>query len=144
MKHDSSAPFEEGDRVDHKLFGFGTVNGALVAVVGPDMNRPGGLRDAGWSVPVRWDDPSRTATKVLSHVLRKVSSPDSRPFAVWDRQWQPLLQAWITARRDTEEALSNFSPVPDLTTVAALKLKEAQAFEAMQQFWEDEGSGKHP
>lgn len=144
MKHPSSAPFKEGDRVDHKLFGFGTVSGALITVVGPDMNSPSGLRDAGWSVPVRWDDPSRTATKVASHVLRKVSSPDSRPFAVWDRQWQPLLQAWITARRDTEWALSNFRPVPDLTTVAALKLKEVQAFEAMQQFWEDEESGRHP
>jgi hypothetical protein len=144
MNHPSSAPFEEGDRVDHKLFGFGTVSGALVAMVGPDTNSLGGLRDAGWSVPVRWDDPSRTATQVASHVLRKVSSPDSRPFAVWDRQWQPLLQAWIAARRDTERALSNFRPVPDLTSVAAMKLKEVQAFEAMEHFWEDEKSGRHP
>lgn len=82
--------FEEGDRIDHKLFGLGTVNGAPVAVVGPDVGRVGGVRDAGWRIPVRWDDPSRTAGAAMHHVLRKVSSPDSRPFAHWDRQWQSV------------------------------------------------------
>lgn len=143
MKNENCSPFEEGDRVAHKIFGFGTVNGAATPMSGPSMNEPGGIRDAGWRIPVRWDDPSRTATAVAHHVLRKVSSPDSRPFTFWDRQWQPLLQTWLAARRETEQALSSFRPTPDLAVVAALKHKEEQASEAMQRFLEDEMSGKH-
>lgn len=76
----SNCQFEVGDRSDHKLFGLGTVNGAPVAVVGPDVGRVGGVRDAGWRIPVRWDDPSRTAGAVMHHMLHKVSvQPSSGP-----------------------------------------------------------------
>ncbi len=47
------SPLEEGDRVDHNIFGFGTVNGAPTATVGPDMSRHGAIRHAGWSILVR-------------------------------------------------------------------------------------------
>lgn len=47
-----NCPFEEGDRIDHKLFGFGAVAGGPVAVVGPDA-RGTGVRDAGSSIPVK-------------------------------------------------------------------------------------------
>lgn len=137
------SPLEEGDRIDHKIFGFGTVNGAPTAMVGPDMSRHGGIRDAGWSIPVRWDDPSRTAGAVMHHALRKVASPDSRPFTFWDRQWQPLLQAWKAARRETEQALSSFRPASDPADVARLKDKELRALEDMQRFLDEENAGKH-
>lgn len=66
-------PFIDGDSVDHKLFGRGTVCGAPVGVVGPDMGSADGARGAGWRVPVRWDDATRTAEAVMHHVLTKVS-----------------------------------------------------------------------
>lgn len=79
----------------------------------------------------------------MHQALRKVASPDSRPFTFWDRQWQPLLQAWKAARRETEQALSGFRPAPDLADVARLKDNELRAFDAMQRFLDEEGSGKH-
>ena len=85
----SNCQFEEDDRVDHKLFGLGTVDAAPVAVVGPDVGRVGGVRDAGWRILVRWDDPSRTAGAVASHAAQGIV-PDSRPFAHWDRRWHNL------------------------------------------------------
>lgn len=75
---------EEGDRVDHRIFGFGTVDRVSVAVVRPDMRSPGGIRDAGWSIPVRWDDVKRTAGLVMHDALRKIETPDSRPLGYWD------------------------------------------------------------
>lgn len=39
-KSGSVCPFEEGNRVDHKILGFGTVNGALTPMAGPDMHSP--------------------------------------------------------------------------------------------------------
>jgi len=77
----SNCPLEEGDRIDHNLFGFGTVVGAPIPMVGSNLRSASGVRDAGWSVPVKWDDPMRTAGAVMHQALRKVSSPDSRPFS---------------------------------------------------------------
>lgn len=139
----SVCPFEEGDRVDHKIFGFGMVSGSPTPMAGPDMHSPTGVRDAGWSIPVRWDDPARTAGAVMHTALRKLSSPDSRPFTYWDRQWQPLFQAWFTARRNVEGALSSFRPAPSAGDVEGLLSVEREAFDAIQIFWEDERSGKH-
>jgi len=139
-----NCPFEEGDRIDHKLFGLGTVTGAPVAMVGPDIHSAGGVRDAGWAVPVKWDDPTRTAATVMHQALRKVASPDSRPFGHWDRQWQPLLQTWLAARRDVERLSSEFRPVPDIRALRRAQEVEREAFEALQRFWEAEQSGEHP
>lgn len=140
----SVCPFEEGDRVDHKIFGFGTVSGAPTPVVGPELSGTGSVQDACWSIPVRWDDPARTAGAVMHAVLRKVSSPDARPFTYWERRWQPLLQTWLAARRDVERALSSFRPAPTPADVARIRKVEQQAFDAIQLFLEDERSGKHP
>ncbi|HDR9504206.1 hypothetical protein [Burkholderia pyrrocinia] len=140
----SDCPLEEGDRVDHKIFGFGTVSGSPTPMAGPDMHSPTGVRDAGWSIPVRWDDPARTAGAVRHTALRKLSSPDSRPFTYWDRQWQPLFQAWLTARRNVEGALSSFRPALSTGDVEDLLSVEREAFDAIQIFCEDERSGKHP
>lgn len=140
----SANPFEEGDRVDHRIFGFGTVNGAPKAMVSPDMSSRSGVRDAGWCIPIRWDDPSRTAGAVMHHALRKVASAESRPFTYWDRQWQLLFHDWVAARRDVEQALSNFRPAPALADMAKLQNAEERALEAMLRFLDEERSGKHP
>lgn len=144
MTSNQECPFEEGDRVDHRIFGLGTVDGAPVAVVGPDMRSASGISEAGWSIPVRWDDAERTAGSVMHVALRKIESPDSRPFGYWDRQWQPLLKTWLTARREVEAALAGFRPAPESADMARVLDAERKAFEAMQRFWEQERAGEHP
>lgn len=138
MMSQGTCPIEEGDRIDHKRFGFGTVIGAPVAVVGPDLSGPTGVRDAGWWLHIRWDDPARADSemgyRVDSPHMRKVSSPDSRPFTYWDRQWQPLLQGWLAARRETERLASGFRPLPDKAELARALSAEQRAYEAMQEF----------
>nr|CDQ33425.1 hypothetical protein BN993_02867 [Virgibacillus halodenitrificans] len=144
----TECPLEEGDRVDHKLFGFGTIIGAPVAVVGPDMHSSSGVRDAGWRLLIRWDDSTREDSdmgyEMGSPHMRKVSSPDSRPFTYWDRQWQPLLQAWLEARKKVERVSSTFRPLPDRAELERALVAERSAYEAMQRFWESEASGQHP
>lgn len=139
---DSVCPLEEGDRIDHRMFGMGTVAGAPVAVVGADPRH--GLCDAGWAVPVQWDDPNRTAARVMHHALRKVSLPESRPFTYWDRQWQPLVDAWLGARRAVEQLQLCFRPLPDVDDVAQAQQREVEAYQAMQDFLADEQGGRHP
>ncbi|CAN7495642.1 hypothetical protein LJR225_003485 [Phenylobacterium sp. LjRoot225] len=136
-------PLEEGDRIDHKKFGSGTVDGPPMATVGPDLGGRGGVRDAGWSVPVRWDDVERQPTRVAHWALTKVPSPDSRPFTYWDRQWKPFVAAWLAARRAVETATVTFRPPPDPAAMQALQADEADAFAAMTRFLKDETDGLH-
>jgi hypothetical protein len=138
-----ACPFEEGDRVDHKVFGFGTVSGAPVAVVGPGGRQSMEVVDKGWTVPVAWDDRARTADRVAHWALTKVSSPDARPFTYWDRQWQPLLKTWIAARRLVEEASGSFRPLPDPERLQQLQAAETAAHAAIQAFIEAERAGRH-
>lgn len=135
---EQECPLAEGDRVDHKIFGLGTVIGAPVKAMGPDMKSPKGFREAGWRIDVKWDDSDRTASSVMSFALRKVSSPDIRPFMYWDRQWQPLLQAWLNARREVERLSSTFRPLPDPAQIDLAFELEAAAYQAMQGFWREE------
>ena len=137
-------PLEEGDRIDHKIFGFGTVSGEPVATVRPIHQVRGGVESAGWRVPIRWDDTSRSDSQVMNQAIRKVSSPDSRPFSYWDRQWQPLLAAWLAARRDLEQACMAFRPQPDAAVVSKLLVREASAREVMERFRRDEADVRHP
>lgn len=136
-------PLEEGDRIDHKIFGFGTVHGEPVATVRPNHQARGGVEPAGWRVSIKWDDLSRSDSQVMSQALRKVSSPDSRPFSYWDRRWQPLLAAWLAARRDLEQASMTFRPLPDAAVVKKLVALEASARDAMESFRRDETDGRH-
>jgi hypothetical protein len=137
-------PLKEGDRIDHRVFGFGTVDGEPVAMVAPDLRSPTGTIDAGWMVSVRWDDPEREPSPIASFALRKVSSPESRPFTYWDRQWQPLVQGWLTARKAVEFASTSFRPPPDVEALNQLFVKEREALAAMQRFIQDEIDGCHP
>ncbi len=136
-------PLDEGDRVDHKIFGFGTVVSAPVAVVGPDISGPGGVRDAGWRVRVQWDNPEKADGDYLHSALRKISSPDARPFSYWDKQWQPLLQAWLTARREVEHLSGSFRPLPDAPKLAQAIRSEQEAHDAMKRFLDEEEAGEH-
>jgi len=64
----SNCQFEEGDRIDHKLFGFGTVAGAPVAMVGPNAENISGIRDAGWSI--RLNGMTQSAPQEQSRIMR--------------------------------------------------------------------------
>jgi len=140
---ESVCPFEEGDRVDHKLFGLGTVVGTPMALSGADHTTSSGVCDGGWRIPVHWDNSQVTATEVVHKVLFKVASPDTRPFTYWDRQWQPLLQAWLAARRKVEHLRSSFRPGPQPADLARAQEAEQSAFELMTEFMRQERSGGH-
>jgi hypothetical protein len=79
----------------------------------------------------------------MHQALRKISSPDSQPFADWNRQWQILHLAWLAARQEVEKVSSSFRPVPEQKTLADAREVERIAFEAMQRFWEEEETGNH-
>jgi hypothetical protein len=133
----STCPFDEGDRVDHRKFGFGTVSGAPVAMMRAGLQRS---ESAGWNIPVRWDDATCTANRVGSDFLTKVSSPDERPFAYWDRKWQPLLANWLEARRNFENAAKHFRPAPSASELKSLADAEAKAFSALESFRAEEAA----
>jgi hypothetical protein len=135
-------PLEEGDRVDHPLFGLGTVTGAPVKVVG-FSDRGYHVVPKGWRVPVTWGDCGRSPSDIDSDHLTKVASPEARPFTYWNRQWQLLLQAWKAARKAVEDHASAFRPMPDPARLQTLKREEDAAWEAMQHFLEDEAAGRH-
>lgn len=147
-----SCPIEEGDRVDHKLFGFGTVVGAPIRSVSAHhysySRAQREVQQEQWSIQVRWDDPERPDSGITfkndGSIIRKVSSPDSRPFTYWDRQWQPLLEEWLSARREVERVASTFRPLPSDTDLARAADAEREAYRKMQEFWEQERAGKHP
>jgi hypothetical protein len=135
-------PFDEGDRVEHRLFGFGSVTGQPSASSAGSPE--GGVRDSGWRVSVLWDDKSRGPSEVIHHVLRKVSSPDSRPTSFYDRQWQPLRQNWLSARMEVQRICAEFRPPPEPAALTRAQAVEQAAFEAMQAFWTAESNGEHP
>lgn len=57
----------------------------------------------GYPVTVIWDDPTRRETTVMHWALSEVSSPDVCPYIFWDKQWQPLKEQWLKARREVEQ-----------------------------------------
>lgn len=118
----------EGDVVDHKVFGIGTVKEVCRGRAGPD-DRGG----HGYRVTVEFADPPRTVP-LMDWALKKVSSPDTRPFVYWDRQWQPLHQQWLNARREVELVCKTFEPAPDESALAKAIEKERSAWQAMQVF----------
>lgn len=103
---DEHQRFAEGDVVDHKLFGLGKVK----AVDDRGYVNAGPSTGNGYPVTVVWDDPTRREATVMHWALSKVSSPDVRPFLFWDKQWQPLREEWLKARREVELRCATFEP----------------------------------
>jgi hypothetical protein len=136
--------FAEGDRVEHKLFGIGTVMDAPVAAVGAALHAPRRVKQAGWRMVVRWDDASRDACTVMDFALRKVASPESRPFSHYERHWNPLREEWLETRRRVEGLLSRFRPPCDPVALTDALEAEARALAALTRFVRDESDGKHP
>lgn len=117
----------EGDRVDHKIFGFGTVVEAGNKGFSSSNTRPG----SGYPVTVKWDDPERRDSGVMHWALTKVSSPDVRPYKYWDKQYQPLRENWLSARRRVEQLSVSFEvdwaeldPAIDAEEEAWVKMRE--------------------
>ncbi|KTS74666.1 hypothetical protein NS274_18960 [Pseudomonas oryzihabitans] len=117
----------EGDRVDHKIFGLGTVVEAEFKGFSSSNTSPGN----GYPVTVKWDDPERRDSSVMHWALTKVSSPDVRPYKYWDKQYQPLRQNWLSARRRVEQLSVSFEvgwaeldPAIDAEEEAWVKMRE--------------------
>lgn len=65
-------PFDVGDRVQSRHYGAGTVVGPITAVAGADPAADDGVRDAGWSVPVRWDAAEWGVVDVRDFALTRI------------------------------------------------------------------------
>lgn len=139
-------PFQWGDRVDHKLFGFGTVNGDPVALCGP-APRKYEIVSKGWRVPVKWDDPSRTATMVACFALRLVTRPDAKGGAFWNNEYKELLERVLKTRATSESAIKQGFRPHDGEGVEridrALKL-EQEAVAELREFLKADEAGDHP
>lgn len=144
MAEKDECPLKWGDRVSHKLFGFGTINGEPVAVVRGDMRL--GVVPAGWRVPVEWDDKSRKAGDILHSALEKVSSPKAKGAHYWHHQWKLLSEAYTRTRHDTEMLVKDsFRTTPPFSETKFMEKLETERkpLEALLQFLRDDAAGKH-
>ncbi|MGM0832434.1 MAG: hypothetical protein ACQEUK_06315 [Pseudomonadota bacterium] len=124
---------EIGDRVDHRAFGLGTV--LDVSVPGISFIPPQNSKGPVCQVSVQWDSPDQQDNTLMSWALKKMSSPDQRPYLYWEKQWIPLREEWLKARKDVERSCSTFSPPPNDEKLSAALLREKLAFEALETFW---------
>ena len=122
-----SEAIEEGDRVDHRIFGLGTVT-----------------ETDGDRLEIEFDDRPSDIKRVIASFVTKVASAETRPFKYWDRQWQLLRAAWLDARRAYEAEALTFRPLPDDNDLAALKTDEDLAWAAVEAFLVEEKQGLHP
>lgn len=140
-----------GDRIDHRIFGFGTVVGEPIPVSGPieDRRSPGGYRigPKGYQVPVKWDDPNREFSEIGCSFLELVIRPDAKGSAFWKNEYEKLLADFERARQATDMALrSGFrsegrvgkKDIEDALQAESEPLRKILAFLA-----EDE-DGEHP
>lgn len=135
--------FEDGDRVESKNFGFGTVIEISGACYSGDLRTGKEVKETAYAVKVRWDDPARDEMSILSTALTKISSPDARPFTYWNKKWQPLYQSWLHARRELELAYSSFRPLPNPLTINIARQAEKEALAKLEDFLAQEKSGAH-
>lgn len=128
-------PLAEGDRVDHRKFGLGTV----VAIDGPPSvgapRGPGSPPPNAWKVTVACDDPARGEIRVLSTFLTKVASPDARPFVYWDRQWRPLRDRWLQARDAVKRRWRHSGPCPIRTSWPGCAPPSRRRWTRSKGFW---------
>ena len=92
-------PFQWGDRVDHKLFGLGVVNGEPTE----SMN---GRGETSWAVPVKWDASDRPDSKIGHAFLSLVERPDAKGGAFWANEHKKRLAPALTQIKALEMALS--------------------------------------
>ncbi len=72
----SVPPFDVNDRVTSGIYGAGTVVGPIIAVAGADPDAVDGVREAGWSVPVRWDAAEWGVVNVRDVALTRIGDSD--------------------------------------------------------------------
>lgn len=126
-----ATPLQWGDRVDHKKFGLGTVDG----------------EPEGEKVRVIWDDPNRAPARVVSSFLRLVTRPDAKGGAFWNHEYGKLLETVKSARGASDTALANaFRPkVGDgLAAIDQALAIEAEALDALRSFLLADEMGEHP
>lgn len=120
-----------GDRVDHKKFGLGTVEGE------PD----------GEKVHVIWDDPNRTPTRVASSFLRLVTRSDAKGGTFWNHEYSKLLKTVENTRTATNSELASaFRPIESdgLYKLEQALESEAKALNDLRDFLAADGRGEHP
>jgi ATP-dependent DNA helicase RecG len=79
---DEACPFQSGDRVEHTLFGIGTVKDAPRAI--SDLSKDyRSVVFSGWSIPISWDDPSIKDGSAMHTTLHLVEGfePDGSPLS---------------------------------------------------------------
>lgn len=139
-----------GDRVDHRIMGFGTVVGEPVAMSGPieDRTMPGGYRDGpkGYSVTVKWDDPSKREGTFGCRSLQLVTRPNAKGSGYWNNEYEKLLAEVMWSRRLTDAALkSGFRPKEgdSLSAIERALMAERGPMERLANFLAEENKGEH-
>lgn len=134
-----------GDRVDHRLFGLGTVNGEPVATEGPTKDGRG-IEDKGWRVPVKWDDEARAQGSIASHALRLVDRPNAKGGAFWHAEYLKLVTTSAEASKGVEAAIrSAYRPFEGegLQRLQIALKAEGRARAALVEFLEADERGEH-
>lgn len=141
-----SCPFGWGDRVDHRIFGLGTVDGEPKAMCGAREDLRG-TEFKGWSVPVAWDDPERRDGKVGHNHLKLVERPDSKGGAYWNNEYGKLIAEAYTLRKKTDAAIQSAFRAPGGTGLISLRLRlksELAVLTQVTEFLEADERGEHP
>lgn len=147
MSHETPpCPFEWSDRVDHRIFGLGTVTGEPRAGFGATKNGCG-TEFKGWSVPITWDDPDRNPGRVMDYALRVVDRPDAKGGAYWSSEYRKLMADILSLRKKTDEAIEQAFRRADGKGVAGLLTVLETDRAAMSEtiaFLEADERGEHP
>lgn len=151
IKLEVDCPFQWGDRVDHPVFGFGTVCGEPTIVNCGDLELMAEV-EWGWKFPVEWDDPDRGVSSMsygayvrTPQHLRKVSSPTAKGSAFWENEWQKLVREVQDRRKAIDELLQRgFRQTTDLPDAfERLKRLEGEAVASLLAFVVDDEAGLH-
>ena len=134
-----TCPFHWGDRVDHNKFGLGTVDGKPTASTNAAKVKT-------WLVPIRWDDTSRSAGKVVGEFIRLVHRPDAKGGAFWANEHTDLVDAAVAKLRDLEHALrTSFRPKSGsaIEPIERAILELEANLDSVRDFVLDDEAGKH-
>lgn len=120
MSHETPpCSFEWSDRVDHRIFGLGTVTGDPMAGIG--ATKYGHETEfKGWRIPVTWDDPGRGSFAVMDYTLRVTDRPGAKGGAFWSSEYGKLVSDTQSARKNTDQAFEKAFRRPDGNGVAGL------------------------